>query len=315
MSMDKVETERVADSITAHREPRRYAIPIAITSVVAAGVLLHFIGSGFLAFVAALFLANIFMPLVSGLRKRNVPVFVSILLVLVLVSGLFFGIAKIIGLTISSIVAVLPKYEAKWETVFLPQIATVLGSVSDGLRQQAMDFKLSSVVGSNMLAPALASATSFLGGFGIIILLMLFILAANGQFKKKIEYAFPLSGSFQLVKIIENIEKHVRRYLITTLIINTAAAVTMTVVLLLFGVDLALLWGILTFLLMFIQGFGSIVAIGPPVLAAFLQFDTAGTPILITITVIVTQLLINSVISPRVLGSTLNISPLLILVS
>ncbi len=305
----------VADLIVLQPQQRHYLIPIAIASVVVIGVLLHFVSNIFLSIITALFLANIFMPLVSGLRTRKVPMIISILLVLALVGGLFFGIAKIIGVTVESIILVMPKYEAKWENVLLPQIAGILGNISDGMRKQAMDFNLTSLVPSNEMGSALSSATNLVSGFAIILLAMLFILAANGQFKKKIGIAFPKSGSLQLTQIIQNIERSVRRYLVTTLILNTLAAVTMTVVLLLFGVDLAFLWGILTFLLMFIPTFGGLFAIVLPVLAAFLQFDTVSTPILLAITVIVTQLMIGSVLTPRVMGSTLNISPLLIIVS
>ena len=46
-----------------------FAIPAAIATVVVVGILLHFISDAFLTFVAALFLANIFMPLVEKMRK------------------------------------------------------------------------------------------------------------------------------------------------------------------------------------------------------------------------------------------------------
>jgi predicted PurR-regulated permease PerM len=144
---------------------------------------------------------------------------------------------------------------------------------------------------------------------------MLFILASHGQFRIKIGRAFPPTGSFHLNLIVENIESRVRRYLLTTLLINTAAAVAMTVELYIFGVDLAILWGMLTFLLMFIPSIGSIFAILMPIIMAFFQFDTLATPIILSIIVIITQLLIGSYIAPKVMGSSLNLSPLLILIS
>ena len=89
----------------------------------------------------------------------------------------------------------------------------------------------------------------------------------------------------------------------------------MTVELLIFGVDLALLWGVLTFLLMFIPSIGSIFAIVITVLATFVQFDSFVTPIILSIIIIVSQLMIGSVLSPRIMGKSLNLSPLLLLVS
>ncbi len=292
-----------------------YAIPAAIVSVVIVGIFLHFISDAFLTFVAALFLANIFMPLVALLRKKKVPMVFTILLILAVVALVLTGVIVIVGTTITSFIEVYPKYAAKWEHVFFPEITHLLGRISPGLEKDAMNFNPMSIFQPGKIVNAFFSLTTLASSFALVLLFMLFILASHGQFSTKIEKSFPRAGSLQLNMILTNIETRVRSYLLTTLIINTFAAVAMTVVLLIFGVDLAFLWGTLTFLLMFIPSIGSIFAIILPILLAFLQFDTLGTPILVGAIVIVSQLLIGSYISPKVMGSRLNISPLLILVS
>ena len=313
--MEKLTPEPHSDFAPQHPARSIYAIPAAIAAVVIVGIFLHFISDAFLTFVAALFLANIFMPLVATLRKKNVPVVFAILLVLALVAAALLGIIIIVSTTITSFIEVFPKYAAKWEHVFFPAITELLGKISPDLKKQAMSFNPLSFFQPARLVEAFFSLTTLAGSFALVLLFMLFILASHGQFSTKIEKSFPRAGSLQLNLILTNVENRVRSYLLTTLIINTLAAVTMTVVLFLFGVDLALLWGILTFLLMFIPSIGSIFAIILPILLAFLQFDTLGTPIAVGIIVIVSQLLIGSYLSPKVMGSRLNISPLLILVS
>jgi len=306
---------QISKSKSSRFKPTFYAIPVAIASVVIIGIFLHFISDAFLTFVAALFLANIFMPLVALLKKKKVPMVFAILLVLALVACVLFGVVVVISTSITSVIEVFPRYELKWNQVFLPAITNLLGKISPALRLQAVNFDLQSLVDPGKLISALTSATNLLSGFALILLFMLFILASHGEFLQKIERAFPPSGSFHLKQIVANIEARFRSYLLTTLLINTLAGVTMTVVLSIFGVDLALLWGMLTFLLMFIPSFGSIIAILMPITVAFLQFDTLTTPILVAITTALTQLVIGSYISPKVMGSSLNLSPLLILVS
>ncbi len=292
-----------------------FAIPAAIATVVIVGIFLHFISDAFLTFVAALFLANIFVPLIQLFNRKNVPMVFSILLVLAVVGAVLFGLVIVISTSVSSVIEVIPKYQFKWDHIFLPAITDIAGKVSPELKQQVTDFNFSSVLQPGKIVGALSSVTGLIGSAVLVLLFMLFILASHGQFIRKIENAFPASESFHLKKMFENIDSRVRTYLLTTLIINTAAGVTMTIVLLLFGVDLALLWGILTFLLLFIPSIGSIFAIAMPILVAFLQFDTIGTPIILAVVVIITQLLIGSYIAPMVMGSSLNLSPLLILVS
>ena len=292
-----------------------YAIPAAIAAVVIIGIFLHFISDAFLTFVAALFLANIFMPLVAVLRKKKVPMVFTIILILALVAAVLLGVILILSTTITSFVEVYPKYAAKWEHVLFPQITHLFGRISPDLEKEAMNFDPMSILQPGKIVAAFFSLTTLASSSALVLLFMLFILASHGQFSTKIEKAFPRSGSLQLNMILTNVETRVRNYLLTTVVINTFAAVTMTVVLLLFGVDLAILWGTLTFLLMFIPSIGSIFAIILPILLAFLQFDNLGTPIIVGIIVIVSQLLIGSYLSPKIMGSRLNISPLLILVS
>ncbi|MDP4219335.1 MAG: AI-2E family transporter [Bacteroidota bacterium] len=292
-----------------------YAIPLGIATVVIVGIFLHFISDAFLTFVAALFLANIFMPLVALLQKKKVPMVFVILLVLTIVASVLFGLVVVIDSTINSLVSVMPHYQERWDRVLLPALSALAEKVSPDLKQQLVAFNFSSLLPPEKIVTAISSLTTLISSFALILLFMLFILASHGQFRIKIERAFPRSGSFHLKQIVENIESRVRRYLLTTLVINTVAGVAMTVVLALFGVDLAVLWGMLTFLLMFIPSIGSIFAISMPLIVCFLQFDYLGTPIIVSIIVIVSQLLIGSYISPKVMGSSLNLSPLLILIS
>jgi AI-2 transport protein TqsA len=300
---------------SASKQAAIFIIPAAIAIVVIIGIFLHFISDAFLTFVAALFLANIFVPIVERLRKKNVPMVFSILLVLAAVGAVLFGIVIVISTSVSSVSTVLPKYQLKWDHLYLPEIADLAGRISPNLKQQVMDFNFASLLPPARILAVLSSIPSLIGSFILILLFMLFILASHGQFIVKIEKAFPPSDSFHLKKMLQNIDSRVRTYLVTTLLINTLAGVAMTIVLLIFGVDLALLWGILTFLLMFIPSIGSIFAIALPLSVAFLQFDTIETPIVLSIIVIISQLMIGSYILPRVMGSTLNLSPLLILVS
>jgi predicted PurR-regulated permease PerM len=84
---------------------------------------------------------------------------------------------------------------------------------------------------------------------------------------------------------------------------------------LILGVDFALLWGFLTFLLNFIPNIGSIVSVIFPLLISFLQFDSVATPLLVLILLGATQFAMGNVVEPKLMEFSLNLSPLLVLVS
>ncbi len=292
-----------------------YAIPAVIVSIILIAIIFHVLSDAFLPFVTALLIANIFTPLVEFLKKKKVPMGISIVLVLVIVAGVLTLIGLFVNVTVATFIEIAPKYQAKWDQQYLPKIIEIAGSVSKDAQQKVMHFNPMSIINPSQFSNALFSLTSLISGFALILLFMLFILASNGQFRIKIAKAFPSDGSNKLAHIVENIDTRVRKYLLTTLMVNTLAGVVMVIELSLFGVDLALLLGVLTFLLMFIPSIGSIFAIVIAIAAAFVQFDSLITPIILSIIVIVSQLMIGSVLSPRIMGKSLNLSPLLLLVS
>jgi AI-2 transport protein TqsA len=166
-----------------------------------------------------------------------------------------------------------------------------------------------------MVSIGAGTFVAVLSKFVLILLFMLFILAGDGMFARKVESAYHAKSAGTIGTIISEVEKKIRRYLVTVTTINVVSGVITAVILSAFGVDLALLWGLLTFLVNFIPTIGSIIAIVLPIAVAFLQFDTVGTPIVVAAVLIVTQFLLGSVITPKVMGSSLNLSPLLVLIS
>lgn len=71
-----------------------------------------------------------------------------------------------------------------------------------------------------------------------------------------------------------------------------------------FGVDFALFWGFLAFLLNFIPTVGSIAATIPPLLLGLIQIDSGGSFTFFIILLIATQFIWGNVIEPYVMGSS-----------
>src|SRR5213075_481355 len=69
------------------------------------------------------------------------------------------------------------------------------------------------------------------------------------------------------------------------------------------------------FLVSFIPTIGSIFALALPIVVAFLQFDGTSMPVAVALTLVAVQFLWGSVITPRIMGSSLDLSPLLVLIS
>ena len=75
-------------------------------------------------------------------------------------------------------------------------------------------------------------------------------------------------------------------------------------------------WGVLTFLLNFIPTVGSIIATIPPVVMAIIQFSPGlFKPVMVLVSLAAIQLTIGNIITPKVMGDKLGVSPVVILLS
>ena len=83
-------------------------------------------------------------------------------------------------------------------------------------------------------------------------------------------------------------------------ILNLVTAVGVTVVLLVLGVDFALMWGILTFFLSFVPYVGLVLAAAPPVLLALAEFGVGRALLVFAAGVTVVNILAENVLSPMV---------------
>ena len=297
---------------------RSVTIPLIIIAIVIGGAALHTMQPVLLPFVVALFLANIFRPVVVYLRKRHIPMGIALLVVMVIVGGFLVGVGAVAVSSVQSLLKALPRYELRWNNTILPGLAHLLESAPDVIQDQVKTLQWSNIVQvSSIISMIYAGAGGFvnvLSGTGLILLFMLFILGGHGLFEKKIRMAYPNQAD-TLAALILRIDAKTERYFLTVTVVNLASGIITAGILSIFGVDLALLWGLFTFLINFIPTIGSIIALILPIAVALLQFDGLSTPLAVAATLVPVQFLWSSVVTPRIMGYSLDLSPLLVLLS
>ncbi len=125
--------------------------------------------------------------------------------------------------------------------------------------------------------------------------------------------SFSKKRAEKIIKVIENIDSQVQKYLAIKTGIGLVTGILVTVVLMLFEVDFAILFGFLAFLLNYIPNIGSIIATAFPVIIACFQFETLWPAFWILVILIIIQQIMGSFIEPRLMGEGLDLSPLLVL--
>ena len=81
------------------------------------------------------------------------------------------------------------------------------------------------------------------------------------------------------------------------------------------GVEHSIFWAFLIFLLNFIPNIGSVIAVFLPVVMTLIETESPGTALGLALALTAVQQLLGSFVEPRMMGSSLNISPFVVLVS
>ena len=154
------------------------------------------------------------------------------------------------------------------------------------------------------------------GNTGLIVIYVIFLLAEQRTFSRKIEALFPESGRRKEVQIIlSDIQKRTQTYIAVKTLLSLVTAVLSYVVLVAVGLDLAGFWAFVIFLLAYIPTIGSLLGVIFPALMALLQFGGISEFLIIAVGLGAAQLVIGNVLEPRMMGRSLNLSSLVVIVS
>jgi predicted PurR-regulated permease PerM len=158
--------------------------------------------------------------------------------------------------------------------------------------------------------------TSLLGALtdtGLVIVIIAFMLFEALELPKKIEIVKPRMGEERLMRWQRSLS-HTRQYLVLTAGMGAATGAINAIFLLFLGVDFAILWGIVAFLLSFIPNVGFILALIPPTVLALLEFGWQRA-LIVVIGYIVINGFFDNVLKPKFMGEGIDLSALLVFVS
>ncbi len=303
------------------RDTRIIIALLSVLTAVALGMVLYQARSIVLPFALALFISYILHPLITFFEKRRVPVFVSILFAVIITFFLLGILGVLVNTSIQSFAAEFPKYEHRLDTILqkMLKIVNIPPSVFSGEMGASDRTQLLSALDhlsiTGIITQLFSSITRFLSNTVLVLLCLIFILMGRNQLISKLSIAFKPNLADRLSDICTNINLQIQKYILAKTIISLATAILATIVLYLFGVEFALIWGILTFLLNFIPNIGSFIATILPISLAFIQFEHYISILWLALCLISIQLVMGNFFDPRFVGRSINLSPLVVLFS
>jgi predicted PurR-regulated permease PerM len=141
---------------------------------------------------------------------------------------------------------------------------------------------------------------------GIIILTTAFLLIDASNAPEKMDSE--LEKQSKLHMSMSKFDKNLVGFLVIKAETNLITAVGITVVLLIGGIDFAILWGVLIFLLSYIPYIGLVLASIPPIMLALFKYGPVGA-LAVIIVIAIVDVLAENVVFPSLAGKGLKLSP------
>jgi AI-2 transport protein TqsA len=269
----------------------------------------------------AVFLTYLLHPLLAYLKKLGVPKWLSLILILIVVA--VFG--YLIGLLLISAVGNLPDRLQVYSANISAFLTQVLRPFDLTLREFASWFKIDlktfkistlfeKLFHAGVIQDMFNSFSSMVGDFFISLVFWVFMMLGKAKFEERLAVAFRGKNSM-VQNNINNINVQIQSYLIIKTILSLIVGILSTLVFLIYGVDFAILWGLLTFILNFIPNIGALIATVGPIIIALLQYGFGITVISLAAILLIVHNIVGSIVEPHYLGRHMDLSPVFVLFS
>lgn len=290
-------------------------LPLLIISTIAVAAVLYVLHSLLVPLVVAGFLAIIFKPLVAMLLRVGAPTWVALIVVLLITGASLYLMSLIVTWGVQSAINKAPAYADRLSRM-IDRAQQAIGEYGGSL-DTAMLNQIESMISPDQVISVagswLGSALSFVADSTLVLLFLIFMVLGGDVFARKLQLAFRDVPSLNVMRIYETLNMKVIRYLRLKTLVNLFLGLLVYGILELFGVDFAPVMGLLTFLLHYLPNIGSFIMTAIPGLVAVIQFESFGYALIIVGVLIVVQNLVGNIIEPKIMGSSLDLSPVVVL--
>lgn len=292
---------------------------LGIIVTIAIAVVLKLVQVILKPFLIAVFLSYLAEPLVRFLKiKLNIPRPLSIIVVLLIAFVTLTLVGLLIYTSVDSFSSRFPIYENKIKSLvnsLIPLLNIPDEDVDSYLKSLNWYSFLNRVSVTRIISSSIGTFFNFIINLVLVLIFLIYAIAGKELLGKKIGLAFSKTNTDLIINTMSKINKQIERYIAAKIVVSFIEAFLITSVLVIFDVDLALFWGFLTFIMGFIPNIGSVISTIPPIAVSFFQYGTFFPPVLILLLISLIQMINGNLVEPRIMGMSLNLSPLVVLVS
>jgi AI-2 transport protein TqsA len=262
-------------------------------------------------FLLAVFIAIICSPALDWLERRGLPRAAAMVTVLVAVTTIGIGITGLVGSSLSQFTNDVPEYTER--------LNGYTRAVEQWLNGHGVPFdtgEMRNLIDAGRVMKMAAEVFNSFGGVltnaFLIFLTVVFILFETASFAVKLHAV--MDDPEDTLARLDNVTASIKRYLAIKTMTSLLTGVVIGIGLTILGVENAVLWALLAFMLNYVPNIGSIIAAVPAVLFALVQLGVGGALATAAVFAVV-NIVIGSVLEPRFMGRGLGLSTLVVFLS
>ncbi|MCB0398047.1 MAG: AI-2E family transporter [Winogradskyella sp.] len=265
----------------------------------------------FIPLIFSMFIALLFLPIMRQLGRRKVPKFLSIVLVLLLVSAFVYLGIELIKLSSKEILAT--------KSEFFPKAEEKLVGVKTYLSDS---FGIEFGQDKNFLAQFfekenIGSTFGFLRTFLTTLLMTAFFvvlwLAESINVHNLLNNTL-LKQKHTSIKAFMKIEKDLIKFIKVKFLVSALTGLFTGLMCVFFDVSFPIFWGLFAFAINFVQMVGSFVSVILLSIFAFVELDPTSTLFFFILSITLVQVVFGAILEPIFMGKSFSINIIAVLV-
>lgn len=268
----------------------------------------------FIPFFMALLLYFLFNGVVKMLLRFHVPKFFVLMFLLIFIFIMFYFLGVLMYSSVSSFIDKFPSYSERFE-LLTRGIAQQVGKMFPQLEDMDWSKSVDTSAITSIFSKTFGSFAAFIGNLLLVLIFLMFMLAGRTGLTGRVNKAFEEVRADKIKSIINSIEDQVQQYLVIKSLVSMMTGVVSGIIIFIAGSDFVMFSALLIFVLNFIPNFGSILATLFPILIGVLKFGFSLKLILLAAGLMLTQFIMGNIVEPKITGKSLNLSPIVILIS
>lgn len=242
---------------------------------------------------------------------QYIPTWIKTLITSVLIFGILTFISMVLIENIERLSRSYVQYASNIELIGAKINTLFSVDLQDEIISTLNDFNF-----SDYLQSLLNSISGILGTTVMISFYVVFLFIEESLFSTKMRLIFTDSNQYlNFLQTMKKVDKSLASYMSLKSLISIITTTLSYFILLGVGIDSPLFWAFLIFIFNFIPSVGPILGTILPALFSLIQFGEFTPFLIILFSVGTVAMLVGSLLEPRLMGNTLNISPLVAILS